>query len=213
MVKGTATLVYADPVQLNFIHILSRLNITVKTVTGFNPAGADDDIIVVDNITIGNMKKAGTFDESVTPTNGTLAGGTYDRWTTSAVANDAAYSYDLDYTADLTDKYVIEALMLPQVLEKETIKADGSDKDNETKPYLYIKYSIWNHAKTKKQEYEAYYNLATILTVTATTTASDTAFNEGWQNTIHITIDPDKIDFAANVAVWATTNENNLLIE
>lgn len=214
MEKGTSSLVYNDPVQLNFIHILSRLNITVKTVTGFNPEEANDDIIVVDNITIGNMKKSGTFSENTSVTHGTLATGTYDRWTTAAVANDAEYSYDLDYTADLTKKYVIEALMLPQVLGVEEVKADGSDIANKTKPYLYIEYTIWNHAKTAGQTYKAYYNLATILTVTTTnTTAAETAFNEGWQNNIYITIDPDKIDFEAKVAKWATTKENDLIVE
>ena len=211
MVKGTS-LNYNNPVQLNFIHILSRLNISVKTVAGFDPTNTTNDIIVVDNITIGNMKKAGYFVENKNITNGSLSGGTYDRWTTSAVTNDQDYSYDIAYEADLTDKYVIEALMLPQVLETEVIKADGTD--DETKPYLYIKYTIWNHGKTASQEYEAYYNLATILTVNSSnTTASNTAFNEGWQNTIHITIDPDKIDFVANTAKWADTNDNGLTIE
>lgn len=201
-------------VQLNFIHILSRLNITVKTVQGFNPTVADNDIVVVNNITIGNMKKSGTFSENTAIT-GTLAAGTYERWTTTTVANDTEYSYDLGYDADLTAKYVIEALMLPQVLETEEIAADGSD--TETKPYLYINYSIFNHAKdaASEQIYEAYYNLATILTANASNnnTASNTAFNEGWQNNINISIEPGKINFDANVAQWAVTNENTLTIQ
>ena len=213
MAKGT-TLVYDDPVQLNFIHVLSRLNITVKTVDGFDPDEAEDDIIVVDKIIIGNMKKSGTFEENKSLEDGELVAGTYKRWTTSAVENDAVYSYNLDYTADLDKKYVIEALMLPQPLEVETVKADGSDIASKTKPYLYIEYTIWNHAKSAGQTYKAYYNLATILTVTSTnTTATATAFNEGWQNNIYITIDPDKIDFEAKVAKWATTNENDLIVD
>lgn len=218
MSKAGSSLIYNQPVQLNFIHILSRLNISVKTVTGFNPTVGTNDIIVVDNITIGNMKKAGYFEENKTLSeNVTLAGGTYERWTTSAVENSPAYSYDLNYKADLTDKYVIEALMLPQALGVDVIKADGSDIADSDEPYLYIKYTISNHAmdETSKQVYEAYYNLATILTANSTNnmTASNTAFNEGWQNTIHITIDPDKIDFAAKTAIWADTNNNNLTVE
>ncbi len=213
MSKSNSSLIYDQRVQLNFIHILSRLNVTVKTVSGFDPTETTDDIIVVDNITIGNMNKAGYFAENKAITNGTLAGGTYDRWTTSKVTGDVSYSYDLNYKADLTKKYVIEALMLPQVLEVEKIKTDGSS--DEEKPYLYIKYTISNHAmdENSKQVYEAYYNLATILTKKTDVTASNTAFNEGWQNTINITIDPDKIDFDANVAVWADTNNNDLTID
>lgn len=213
MSKSNSSLIYNQPVQLNFIHLLSRLNITVKTVTGFDPNETTDDIIVVDNITIGNMNKAGYFEENKNlSANVTLAGGTYERWTTSAVENDLAYSYPIDYTVDLTAKYVIEALMLPQVLGVEEVKADGTS--TRTKPYLYIKYTIWNHAKNKGQVYEAYYNLASILTVTSTnTTATETAFNEGWQNNLNITIQPDKIDFEAKVAKWATTKENDLIVD
>ena len=212
--KSNNSLDYST-VQLNFIHILSRLNITVKTKQGFDPTNPDDDIIVVNNITIGNIKKSGTFNENATITNGTLAGGTYERWTTTAVTNDINYIYPLGYEADLTPKYVIEALILPQVVEVETIEPDGSS--NETKPYLYINYSIFNHAKdaASEQIYEAYYNLATILTANAATStpASNTAFNEGWQNNINISIEPGKIDFDANVATWDVTNSNTLTIQ
>lgn len=212
MSKANSSLIYDQPVQLNFIHLLSRLNITVKTVTGFDPNEATDDIIVVDNITIGNMNKAGYFEENkALSANTSLAGGTYERWTTSAVGT---YSYPIDYTADLTAKYVIEALMLPQALGVEEVKADGTDIADKTKPYLYIEYTILNHGKTAGEKFKAYYNLATILTVnTSNTTATATAFNEGWQNNLNITIHPDKIDFEAKVAKWATTKENDLIVD
>ena len=205
---------YTNPVQLNFIHILSRLNITVKTASdkGFYPGTATGDKIIVNNITIGHMNNSGTFDESTNLGNGVLAAGTSDRWTTTGDHN---YSYDLNYYADQTAKYVIEALMLPQVVETENISLDGTEVlgNSETKPYLYIKYTIKNNAETAGEIFEAYYNLATILTKTATAAASNTAFNEGWQNTINITINPDKIDFDANVAQWGDTNNNNLEIK
>lgn len=212
MSKDDNSLIYNQPVQLNFIHLLSRLNITVKTVTGFDPTKNEDDIIVVDNITIGNMNKAGYFEENKTlSANVTLAAGTYERWTTSTVGT---YSYPIAYTADLTAKYVIEALMLPQALGVEEVKADGTDIASKTTPYLYIEYTIWNHGKTAGEKFKAYYNLATILTVNASnTTATATAFNEGWQNNLNITIHPDKIDFEAKVAKWATTKENDLIVD
>lgn len=212
MSKADNSLIYNQPVQLNFIHLLSRLNITVKTVTGFDPNEATNDIIVVDNITIGNMNKAGYFEENKTlSANVTLAAGTYERWTTSTVGT---YSYPIDYTADLTAKYVIEALMLPQALGVEEVKADGTDIADKTKPYLYIEYTIWNHGKNAGEKFKAYYNLATILTVNANNnTATATAFNEGWQNNLNITIHPDKIDFDAKVAKWATTKENDLVVD
>ena len=212
--SGSAlTTAYTNPVQLNFIHILSRLNITVKTVAdkGFYPGTTTGDKIIVNNITVGHMKNSGTFDESTTLGEGVLAGGTYLRWTTEGDHN---YSYNLNYYADQTAKYVIETLMLPQVLETEPITPDGTEvvADSETKPYLYINYSIKNNAEDAGQTYEAYYNLATILTKTNTADASNTAFNEGWVNTINITISPDKIDFDANVAEWDDNKTNDLNI-
>ena len=215
------TTAYTNPVQLNFIHILSRLNITVKTASGkgFYPGTDTGDKIVVNNITIGHMNNSGTFSENtaITPDDATddeaalLAAGTYKRWTTSG---DYEYSYDLTYDVDQTAKYVIETLMLPQALGLETITPDGTEVigGNETKPYLYINYTIWNNGKTAGQTYEGYYNLATILTKTNTVAASATAFNEGWVNTINITIDPDKINFDANVAQWADNKTNDLNI-
>ena len=212
--SGSAlTTAYTNPVQLNFIHILSRLNITVKTVAdkGFYPGTTTGDKIIVNNITVGHMNNSGTFNENTTLGEGVLAGGTYLRWTTTGDYN---YSYDLNYYADQNAKYVIETLMLPQVLETETITPDGTEvvADNETKPYLYINYSIKNNAENAGQTYEAYYNLATILTKTNTADASNTAFNEGWVNTINITISPDKIDFDANVAEWDDNKTNDLNI-
>ena len=187
---------------------LSRLNITAKTVSdkGFYPEVNTGDKIVIDEIKIGNMMTSGTFNENAT-ISGNLKDGQYARWTTTAKSN---YDYPINYLADQNAKYVIEALMLPQAVELETINADGSGTID--KPYLYIKYTIWNNAKNAGQTYEAFYNLATILTKKTGVDASNTAFNEGWQNTINITISPDKIDFDANVALWADTNINDLVI-
>jgi len=207
--SGTSlTTAISGKVQLNFIHVLSRLNITAKTVSdeGFYPQVTTGDKIVIDEIKIGNMMTSGTFDESTAIT-GNLNDGQYARWTTTAKSN---YDYPINYLADQNAKYVIEALMLPQAVELETINADGSGTID--KPYLYIKYTIWNNAKDAGQTYEAFYNLATILTKKTGVDASNTAFNEGWQNTINITISPDKIDFDANVALWADTNINDLIV-
>jgi len=221
-------------VQLKFIHILSRLNVTIKTADTFYPTVNDGDKIVVNNITIGKMKTTGKFSENNTVNNGgangtpidanedgqinaadnafILENGTYKRWITST---DGSYSFDINYDATQAANYVVEALMLPQILETEEIEPDGSS--TETKPYLYINYSIFNNDKDAESEqvYEAFYNLATILTkkTNPVVAAHNTAFNEGWQNTINITINPDKIIFDADVAAWSDTNTNDLEVK
>ena len=195
-------------VQLNFIHILSRLNVTLKYSDDFATANTNNDIITVNNITIGHMKNAGTFDESTVPTVGTLAAGTNERWTADG-NND--YSYDIDY--DVTDdaNYVIEALMIPQTAALEEISLDGTKviAGTETSPYLYINYTIWNADKSKGETFEVYYNLATVFKITGTNVL---AFNEGWQNTLNITMDPKIISFDANVAPWDENENEDLTV-
>lgn len=196
-------------VQLNFIHILSRLNVTLKYSDDFATANTNNDIITVNNITIGHMKNAGTFNENQTLTAGTtLASGTNERWTATGDNN---YSYNIGY--DVTDdaNYVIEALMIPQTAALEEITLDGTKVigGTEESPYLYINYTIWNFNKSKGETFEVYYNLATIFKITGTGVL---AFNEGWQNTLNITMDPKVITFDANVAPWDDNEDEDLVV-
>lgn len=179
-------------VTLNFIHILSRLNITVKTTSSFDGEGKDK--VKVTNITVGKMNTAGTFDESTSLQTGVLAGGTNARWTPST-PND--YSYDMTYTATTTPTYVVESLIIPQTAGVEDINMDGSS--TETKPYIAISYSVYNSTESAHEDFVAYYNLAKLFNKTGEQTL---AFNEGWQNTLNISIEPGLISFDAKVAAW-----------
>ena len=200
-------------VQLHFIHILSRLNITLKYSSDFATSNTNGDIITVNNITIGHVKGAGTFNENTTLGSGVLAGGTDLRWTkpTTGEGSDVNYSYNIAYDATADANYVVEALIIPQTGALETITIDGTEviADSETAPYMYINYTIWNSTKTKGETFEAYYNLATIFGITGT---DNLAFNEGWQNTLNITIDPAKIEFDADVAQWDDNETNDLTV-
>lgn len=207
--SGTAlTAAQNGKVTLNFIHILSRLNITIKTVDGFDPTVATDDSICVDSIIISNFAHAGTFSEiQGTVSANNLKAGTIDRWTPS---NRSKYRYDIDYTATKSPIYTIEALMVPQEIAKDTINLDGTyptgtaDVDA---PYIKIDYSIYSYnTKTgkksqNKEHYTAYYNLAKLFGIKVN--GNTFAFNEGWQNTLNITITPAIIKFDAKVAPWA----------
>ena len=90
---------------------------------------------------------------------------------------------------------------IPAILEAEF---DAVTTDSE--PYFYIKYSI------NGEDFEAHYNLAAAFGADPTEDDPETtnvdetgtiSFNEGWQNTLNILINPNAIEFTADVAEWA----------
>lgn len=199
--SGTSlTTAYTDGVTLNFIHILSRFNITLKTTDDFSDDATPrtKDKIVVNSITVGHMNNSGTFNESSASGN-TLSNGTNVRWTASG---DQDFVYTLDQTLNSTATYCVETLVMPQLVGVEDIALDGTQVtgNTETKAYIAVDYTISNAAGTKSEHYVAYYNLATLFGKTGTQTL---AFNEGWVNTLNITISPVAIYFDATVAEWA----------
>ena len=116
MIAAPANVVVAgsdltQPVQLNFIHLLSRLNVEVTTSL---------DGVVIKNITVGNMNSKGTFNEKNTLKEGeTLATGTYSRWT----LEDGLVVYTAGEKALNKGETLIaiEALVMPQLAGVETI--------------------------------------------------------------------------------------------
>ena len=201
-------------VMLNFIHVLSRLNITVKTIDGLNPDNATDDSVKVTKITISNMAHSGSFSEIQGSVDAAgLRAGTIARWTPADLGS---YEYPIDYKATLDPNYVIEALMIPQEILSDTINLDGTFPTDATTtaPYIKIEYSIYSYnkedqTKTAHEEYVAYYNLAKLFKIAK---GSKLAFNEGWQNTLNITIAPTTIKFDGMVAPWADEKTEDLTI-
>lgn len=91
--------------------------------------------------------------------------------------------------------------------------AVGNTEDHSSEPYFKITYTINNGENTETFTY--YYNLVAAFKnydndghqsdgTTAIAAGEDKiAFNEGWQNTLHIIINPNAIQFTADVAEWA----------
>lgn len=176
-----------EEVQLKFIHILSRLNIIVKKATGLTP----DPTITLNSVKVYGINLKGSFNESTAAS----TAGSIARWTPAATpvtTNQYAYISDLALTTD--DQYIIESLVIPQNVDFEAIETDGTTV--ETKPYLEVIYTI------NGEQYKAYYNLAATFGKTA---GQSLPFNEGWQNTLTITISPASITFAGNVSTWSET--------
>lgn len=203
---------FGKPVQLHFNHILSRLNITVKKGTTLSTANATLKVV---SLEVNNMVSTGDFNESG-KSGDDLSKGTTERWTPSTnnnkvnyVANEFA---DIQSTYNGNDgNYILQSLVLPQEVEYEKISLDGKVGDNgteistATKPYMKIVYTIQTtdgQSTLNSETYTAYYNLAAVFGANPTTKV---AFNEGWQNTLHITIDATQITFTPDVYQWKDT--------
>lgn len=177
---GETDILNANTVQLDFNHILSRLNITVKK---------DDDIasetVVLTSIKVKGLVNIASFDESKEAV--TSASKTTARWTKTTNTYDITGNALAEVTS--SKQYVLQSLVIPQDAEYEGIDRNGTDI--ETKPYLYIEYTIGG------EPFNATYNLAD-----AFKEASKVAFNEGWQNTLNITLNASSIVFDANTYKW-----------
>ena len=182
---------FGKEVDLEFIHILSRLNIIVK-----KDAIVDDKVNLV-QIDVVDLKNIGNFNELAIT--GTLADGITSRWTTADNYTTITYAKNEEVTT--SEQYAIQALVIPQDVPKtnNVIQLDGSNITAEKKPYIRIEYTI-TPTIGPGETFVAYYNLAAAFT--SLDTPADFAFNEGWQNTLTITILPSKIKFAANLASW-----------
>lgn len=137
-----------------------------------------------------------------------------------------AHDPDIDQAAweQLSDE---EKIKTPAVIEmKSTTSNDDAKKA--TTPYLKIVYTIQqitdkdgndlSDTTTPKlkdpEEFVAYFNLAAAFGMDGVTTGKiELPFNEGWQNTLNVIINPSKIEFAADIAVWASTPEKTLTVE
>ena len=251
---------FSQPVQLNFIHILSRLNVTIK-----KDKILENQTVTVNKLEVHNLKATGTFDEHTAASQS----GNNTRWTESGSAVTYAAPTDQVVTATITDQnanpdpqYLIQSLVIPQDAAFESVALDGEAKTaanavlftldeynayfgtnlnstefealsaaaknkipavvaaNEittsSEPYLVITYTIQDGSNTP-EEFTAYFNLAAAFGMDGTNAnnvdKTKIAFNEGWQNTLHITLSPDAIEFCAKVAEWSTNEEETLVVD
>lgn len=264
MIAAPVAIPYASfsvPVQLNFIHILSRLNVTIKKDASLEPANhVLQQKVVLSSLVIKNLNCYGEFDESSAPS----TAGNNTRWSHQGTPKDYT-AYAADVEVGTTAKYVIQSLVIPQDADFEAVALDGAahaatpatyyadaDEYNAAKgyqsgdagyiadatafgnltseqktktpagtnvnavsassePYLVLTYTIQQthdasgtaydtENEPSAQTFVVHYNLANAFGLQS----GDLAFNEGWQNTLNITIKPDRIEFCANVAEWST---------
>ena len=191
-------------VQLNFIHILSRLNIKVT-----RPQDLTRDLIVYE-VGVKNILVEGDFDESLALPNNN---GSIDRWLTKGNRDNTTYVAnfgDNGLTVALgADRNVMQALVVPQSARWEAIPINGSTTIPFQEPYLYIKYGLANDAvEGGVEKFEQYYNLAAAFNITE---GNALPFYEGWENTLTITVNSKAIGFTSKVSSWSTKNGTHIL--
>lgn len=205
-VTSSSTQALFQPVQLDFIHILSRLNITVS-----KDASLDDQVVTLNSLTVYNVSNIGSFNENA-ELNSTLNEGTYERW--NPTNNVTSYTSLLNEELTTAAQYMLQSLVIPQPAEYEDVTLAGPALNQSyTKPYFKITYTIKEMDNSNptielsSEEFTAYYNLANAFGLTS----GSLAFNEGWQNTLNITIKPTAIEFTGKVATWAGTPGDKII--
>lgn len=165
-------------VQLDFNHILSRLNVTVK-----KSATLANEVVNLSSISINKLSNIGSFDESDAEGH---------RWTLAE--NIGSITGEKLDGVGSKGSYVIQSLVMPQNVSYDAIDRNGSTNNQTTDPYLYITYTIGG------EPFATSYNLANAFGMNQDGTYVE--FKEGWQNTLNITIDADAIEFDAVTFKW-----------
>ncbi len=200
-----------ETVGFEFIHILSRLNVVVSKKQGL----AEE--VRTFEVSVRNMNLYGEFDESKAAAD---PNGSYARWENLGTPGSYVATRDTGVVVqEGVERHVIQTLVVPQGVAYQTINMNGTDVSDSSAPYLCVEYGIENGTKLEGgktvktfEKFKKYYNLAQIFGVTGVGEDTELAFNEGWENTLTLTIGPKSIDFKATVATWAlgVDKENTL---
>ena len=189
---------YGTPVALEFDHILSRFNIGVKATSP-----NQNHTITVNEVKVFNLNMKGNFTENTTGlADNELKTGTTRRWssTSEPSTSGVGYSYESGTQDFTTEKFVYRALVIPQEVAYENLPLSGPLYTSTAKPYLMVKYTM-NYGNNTTETFTSYYNLAAAFGKNATD--DKLPFNEGWMNTLHITLGPETIEFSGQVNEFA----------
>ena len=177
-------------VNLNFHHILTKLNVKVTKQDSYK--GAQD--LVINEIKIAGLKKTGYFNYT---TNMTTCGWTTDD--TYNLVNTGDYIIASKTASTVYNGYYwIQTLIFPQTLTCKDTGAKGV-ATNLTDRYLYVKYTIGTEV------FEAYYDLANAFGNTAANQTYE--FAQGSEYTLNIKVGPEPIIFDATVTPWNVVAE------
>ena len=173
---------FYNPVDFNFKHILSRLNVTVK-----------DNDANTSNVKLNFVDVYGLITKASFTSNSDVMD---TRWSKSSTTN--------KYTSLAVDEvsyvpsgatYVLECLVIPQTVEYEAVNLDGTG--TKTKPYVHVQYVM------QGETFNAYYNLAALFGADGTDKTS-VNLSEAQQNTLNIIFNPAGIEFSTSTTAWTS---------
>lgn len=196
--KATYNKAIPDAVGLNFIHILSKLNIAVSTT---------EDNVVLKKLDVCKLNNTSASFNENTDIDGdsnfdnddmtALQSGSHKRWATASGSYTLGLGNELALVKNADAVYTHEYLVMPQLQTRQD-DCKGLGTAPEKDAYIYIEYTLGGEL------YKTYYGLAEAFAIAKSGTLP---FNEGWQNTLTITIQPDAIVFTGKVATWGDTNK------
>lgn len=190
--KTKANNALTGKVDLEFKHILAKLNIKIKL---------GDSYIGSQELVVNELKVNGLYKQGYYVGNTDLSGWIVDPDEKYARDIDADYSLT-DETTNYSEYYWLETLMFPQTAtcKVKGIQPTATGMDD---MYLYINYHIGT------ENYEAYYDFAAIWKANAE--VNDTfSFAQGNEYNLTITVGPEPIKFTASVVAWDTTNNKEI---
>ena len=133
---------FKSKVNLLFIHILSRLNVTIKADE--NLVAPANDVnkqkIVMTSLEVKNLNAFGKFSESTAP----VATGTIARWSDQGTPKDYTAVANTELTKDA--QWVLQSLVIPQDAAYEAVALDGKAHDA-IAAVLYADVNEYNAAK------------------------------------------------------------------
>ena len=211
MISEDVTVLPADyttaNVQLDFIHLLTRLNIGVKKAT---PA-LDSYVVKLTSIKVFNLVDGANFSEATAA----VQAGSIARWSannTISSASKGGYGYTTETVVTTSYNYIYQSLFIPQQIDYvANTPLNGSGLGADSKPYLNIQYSLYaSDGTTLIDSYSYFFNLADMFNGNGDNSTANVKLCEGWMNTLNITIEPVAINFAADIYEWKPTTDTNV---
>ena len=194
-------------VQLNFIHLLTRLNIGVKKAS---PA-LDSYVVKLKSIKVYNLVDGANFSEATAA----IQSGSIARWSANNTISDNSkngYGYTTVTEVTKNYNYIYQSLFIPQQIDYVAdTPLNGTGLGASSKPYLNIQYDLYNtDGSVKIDSYSYFFNLADMFNGNGENSTANVKLCEGWMNNLNITIEPVAINFAADIYEWQPTTDTNV---